>query len=84
MHDILTVSEACNVETNGAPSAEYSWFPGYTWTVALCANCMVHVGWRYAAIFTTYLCSKSSPAITWDVTSIFIQNYTIPHLRKTE
>ncbi|XP_035442906.1 protein cereblon [Spodoptera frugiperda] len=50
MHDILTVSEACNVETNGAPSAEYSWFPGYTWTVALCANCMVHVGWRFEAM----------------------------------
>ncbi|CAH0591500.1 unnamed protein product [Chrysodeixis includens] len=49
MHDILTVRQATNVELSGAPSAEYSWFPGYTWTVALCAACMAHVGWRFQA-----------------------------------
>jgi hypothetical protein len=32
----------------GAASAEYSWFPGYAWTIALCAACAVHLGWRYA------------------------------------
>ncbi|CAH1634959.1 unnamed protein product [Spodoptera littoralis] len=50
MHDILTVSEVCGVAPSGAASAEYSWFPGYTWTVAVCANCMVHVGWRFEAM----------------------------------
>ncbi|KAJ8729087.1 hypothetical protein PYW07_006783 [Mythimna separata] len=49
MHDILTVSRATGVQTSGARSAEYSWFPGYTWVVLLCANCMSHVGWRFEA-----------------------------------
>lgn len=47
MHDIVTVSRATNTELTGAPSAEYSWFPGYTWTIAVCASCMAHVGWRW-------------------------------------
>ncbi|XP_052752757.1 protein cereblon isoform X2 [Galleria mellonella] len=50
MHDIVTVSTAINTELNGAPSAEYSWFPGYTWTIALCVGCMAHVGWRFDAL----------------------------------
>ncbi|CAH0719350.1 unnamed protein product, partial [Brenthis ino] len=49
MHDIVTVSRASNTELSGAPSAEFSWFPGYAWTVALCAACMAHVGWRFDA-----------------------------------
>ncbi|XP_059050217.1 protein cereblon [Achroia grisella] len=49
MHDIVTVSAATNTELSGSPSAEYSWFPGYTWTVALCLGCMAHVGWRFDA-----------------------------------
>lgn len=47
MHDIVTVSRASNTELSGAPSAEFSWFPGYAWTIAFCAACMAHVGWRY-------------------------------------
>ncbi|XP_050355587.1 protein cereblon-like isoform X2 [Nymphalis io] len=49
MHDIVTVSCASNTELSGAPSAEFSWFPGYTWTIALCAACLAHVGWRFDA-----------------------------------
>ncbi|XP_028164628.1 protein cereblon [Ostrinia furnacalis] len=49
MHDIVTVS-AASVALDGAPSAEYSWFPGYTWTIALCATCTHHVGWRFDAM----------------------------------
>lgn len=47
MHDIVTVARATNTELTGAPSAEFSWFPGYTWTIAVCASCMAHVGWRW-------------------------------------
>ncbi|XP_026740508.1 protein cereblon-like [Trichoplusia ni] len=49
MHDILTVRQTSNVQLSGAPSAEYSWFPGYTWTVLLCNTCMAHIGWRFQA-----------------------------------
>ncbi|CAH0664252.1 unnamed protein product [Spodoptera exigua] len=76
MHDILTVSEACNVETNGAPSAEYSWFPGYTWTVALCANCMVHVGWRFEALKRSL-----RPAQFYGLCRNYVQPYDIDEAR---
>ncbi|XP_072945321.1 protein cereblon isoform X2 [Epargyreus clarus] len=49
MHDIVTVSRAYNVGLTGAASAEFSWFPGYTWTVANCAACGSHIGWRFDA-----------------------------------
>jgi hypothetical protein len=26
---------------------EHSWFAGYTWQVAVCANCSHHLGWRF-------------------------------------
>ncbi|CAG4942173.1 unnamed protein product [Parnassius apollo] len=47
MHDIVTVSRASNTHLSGRPSREYSWFPGYAWTIAVCASCMAHVGWRF-------------------------------------
>ncbi|KAJ2945064.1 hypothetical protein O0L34_g9122 [Tuta absoluta] len=53
MHDIVTVSRAVNTELTGAPSSEYSWFPGYTWTIAVCSACMAHVGWRFDAMRRT-------------------------------
>ena len=31
----------------GVPSHQFSWFPGYTWRVALCVGCGVHLGWRF-------------------------------------
>ncbi|XP_050672939.1 protein cereblon isoform X2 [Leptidea sinapis] len=49
MHDILTVRTADNLETSGPPSAEFSWFPGYKWTIMVCRCCMVHIGWRFDA-----------------------------------
>nr|XP_034836640.1 protein cereblon homolog [Maniola hyperantus] len=49
VHDIITFSRVTNTVPSGAPSAEYSWFPGYTWTITLCAACMAHVGWRFDA-----------------------------------
>jgi hypothetical protein len=33
--------------SHGPATPEYSWFPGYAWQLALCANCQVHLGWRY-------------------------------------
>jgi len=33
----------------GRAWSEHSWFPGYRWTVALCARCGNHLGWRFQA-----------------------------------
>lgn len=31
----------------GELTTEYTWFPGYAWRIAMCANCHVHLGWRF-------------------------------------
>jgi hypothetical protein len=31
----------------GPTEAAFSWFPGFTWQVAVCARCRAHVGWIY-------------------------------------
>ena len=31
----------------GEATAEFTWFPGYAWRVALCAHCRAHLGWRF-------------------------------------
>jgi hypothetical protein len=33
--------------TQGAPSLEHTWFAGYAWKIAVCASCLVHLGWRF-------------------------------------
>ena len=31
----------------GIPTDEATWFPGFTWCIAVCANCFTHLGWHY-------------------------------------
>jgi hypothetical protein len=38
----------------GAPSAEFSWFPGYAWQVEHCARCDLHLGWRFGGQEPTF------------------------------
>ena len=33
----------------GRVTDEHTWFKGYAWTIALCASCREHLGWRYSA-----------------------------------
>jgi len=33
----------------GRVTDEHTWFKGYGWTIALCASCREHLGWRYSA-----------------------------------
>ncbi|HEY2744991.1 MAG TPA: cereblon family protein [Polyangia bacterium] len=35
----------CRVE--GAPTLAATWFAGFAWSFALCANCGAHLGWAY-------------------------------------
>lgn len=37
----------------GAASDEFTWFPGFSWQVALCAACHAHLGWRFTG-FTSF------------------------------
>jgi len=34
----------------GPNSPQFTWFAGYVWRIAVCANCHVHLGWRFSAV----------------------------------
>jgi hypothetical protein len=38
----------------GAPSTEFTWFPGHIWRVVLCRTCKVHLGWQFSMEDTTF------------------------------
>ena len=38
---------APGAETVGEPTAEFSWFAGYTWVYSVCRVCATHLGWRF-------------------------------------
>ncbi len=31
----------------GSPTKEFTWFPGFSWSFAICASCLNHLGWFY-------------------------------------
>lgn len=39
--------EAAGCSTVGESTAEFTWFSGYAWRIALCMNCRTHLGWRF-------------------------------------
>jgi hypothetical protein len=45
--EIRCFSQAPGVASQGDPSLEFTWFPGYSWQVALCATCHSHLGWLF-------------------------------------
>ena len=41
----FSFAQGCrNVST---PTLDYTWFPGFSWSIAICANCQTHLGWFY-------------------------------------
>ncbi len=40
-------SRAWGCTVYGIPTYEFTWFAGYSWCMAVCANCFVHLGWYY-------------------------------------
>ncbi|XP_066144585.1 protein cereblon [Euwallacea fornicatus] len=47
VYEIVTVLAAQNFELIGYPSRQFSWFPGYAWTIMQCSNCNIHLGWKF-------------------------------------
>uniref|UniRef100_A0A8C4QNY1 Protein cereblon n=1 Tax=Eptatretus burgeri TaxID=7764 RepID=A0A8C4QNY1_EPTBU len=60
VHEALTVHKTTNVNLSGRPSTQYSWFPGYAWTIARCRHCGYHVGWKFSAT-----CKELTPLKFW-------------------
>ncbi len=38
-------AEGCAIEDES--TLENTWFAGFTWSISICSNCMVHLGWFY-------------------------------------
>ena len=38
---------AMGCSTVGVPTMQWTWFPEYSWVIAVCANCNQHLGWYY-------------------------------------
>jgi hypothetical protein len=47
--EIACYRDAWGCSTIGRSSPEFTWFAGYVWRIAVCANCLVHLGWRFSA-----------------------------------
>ncbi len=44
----FAIAQGCTVY--GKPTYEFTWFPGFNWRFAICANCRVHLGWHYQSV----------------------------------
>jgi cereblon len=49
VYETVTVSKATNFTLIGPPSAQFSWFPGYSWTIMQCKMCSSHLGWQFTS-----------------------------------
>ena len=43
LYDLLTLRVAYGVSLYGEATEEYTWFPGYAWTLAYCRDCSAHL-----------------------------------------
>lgn len=46
--EIGCFASAPGCATAGPASAEFTWFAGHSWRLALCRGCRTHLGWRFA------------------------------------
>jgi hypothetical protein len=47
VHHIGCFATAPGCVHQGATETAFSWFPGWSWQVAACAQCRTHLGWMY-------------------------------------
>lgn len=44
---IRSFSQARGCLSSGEPTREFTWFPGYSWSIVYCSQCFTHMGWLY-------------------------------------
>ncbi|KMQ87897.1 protein cereblon-like protein [Lasius niger] len=70
IHETITFYHVQGVMlSDAAPSTEYSWFPGYAWTVAICKSCHHHIGWKFTAVL-----NNLRPKTFWGLTRRSLKN----------
>ena len=48
--EIGCFSQAPGCRYSGTATEDWTWFPGYSWRFAICANCQEHLGWQYLGV----------------------------------
>lgn len=48
--EVACFNQAGGCLPEGPFVSEYSWFPGFSWQIALCAGCFGHLGWRFRGL----------------------------------
>ena len=46
-YELRCFRQAPGALAQGTPTAEFSWFAGHRWQIALCAVCQSHLGWLF-------------------------------------
>ncbi|XKL64111.1 hypothetical protein PGB90_004197 [Kerria lacca] len=68
VHELITLKTVTNTFPSSDPETEYSWFPGYAWSVAYCCECHHHIGWMFTA------CKKGlKPYQFWGIKSSSVE-----------
>ena len=49
IYEIRCFSKAAGCLNQGPASSEFAWFAGYTWQIATCSLCTVHLGWYFSS-----------------------------------
>lgn len=47
VYDVQCFRDAPGCEPVGPPTEEFTWFPGFAWSIAYCAGCATHLGWSF-------------------------------------
>ena len=49
VYEVGCFRQAAGCIASGPPSAEFTWFAGHLWRIALCRRCRTHLGWHFTA-----------------------------------
>lgn len=52
--ELITVRRADLVLLNNTKSIEDTWFPNFSWTIAVCPHCFNHLGWFFESILSDH------------------------------
>lgn len=47
LYEVGCFSQAPGCAHEGAPSWEFTWFPGHAWQIAVCRSCNALMGWEF-------------------------------------
>ncbi|PON67854.1 PUA-like domain containing protein [Parasponia andersonii] len=71
VHEVMTLYRAFGLALIGPAVREYSWFPGYAWTITNCASCETQMGWLFSATN-----KNLKPRLFWGIRSSQVSENT--------